>query len=239
MLDAFLHVPGDAGTTEIARRTGINASTVSRLLSTLVDGGYVEHVPETGLYRLGPQVLRLSNHVLSRLDLRSIARPHLAALEQATGETATLSIPGEREAVTVDFVASRQSVASIARIGRPSIAHATATGKVMLAFSPGAAAQKPLEQFTDRTLTDGKALRREVAAVRDQGWAQAVREREADLNAIAAPVFGATGGLAAILGVQGPAGRFGRRTREAALPLLLERARAMSVALGYTESAVE
>ena len=45
VLDAFLEQPGEAGTNEIARRTGINASTVSRLLSTLVAGGYVEHVP--------------------------------------------------------------------------------------------------------------------------------------------------------------------------------------------------
>ena len=53
--------------------------------------------------------------------------------------------------------------------------------------------------------------------MRTGGWAQAVKEREPDLNAIAAPVFGADGALVAILGVQGPAGRFGRKKREAAL----------------------
>jgi len=132
VLDAFLEVPGEAGTNEIARRTGINASTVSRLLSTLVAGGYVEHLAESGRYRLGPHLIRLANHMMSSLDLRALARPHLAALEEATGETASLSIAGEREAVTVDFVPSRQSVASVARVGRPSVAHATATGKVAL-----------------------------------------------------------------------------------------------------------
>ena len=114
VLDAFLDVPGEAGTNELSRRTGINASTVSRLLSTLVAGGYVEHVPESGRYRLGPHLIRLANHMMSSLDLRTLARPHLMALEQATGETATLSIAGEREAVTVDFVASRKAVASVA-----------------------------------------------------------------------------------------------------------------------------
>jgi IclR family acetate operon transcriptional repressor len=92
-----------------------------------------------------------------------------------------------------------------------------------------------LERFTDRTLVDRKGLRSEIAQVRAQGWAQAVKEREVDLNAIAAPVYGANGALAAILGVQGPAGRFGRKKREAALPVLLERARALSASLGYNE----
>jgi IclR family acetate operon transcriptional repressor len=210
VLDAFLDVPGEAGTNELARRTGINASTVSRLLSTLVAGGYVEHVPESGRYRLGPHLIRLANHMMSSLDLRTLARPHLTALEQATGETATLSIAGEREAVTVDFVASRKAVA-------------TPDGR--------------LERFTDRTLPDAKMLRREIADVQQQGWAQAVKEREVDLNAIAAPVYGANGRLAAILGVQGPAQRFGRKKREAALPLLLERADALSAALGYNPRA--
>src|SRR5436305_2769850 len=104
VLDAFLEMPGEAGTNEIARRTGINASTVSRLLSTLVGGGYVEHVPSSGRYRLGPHLLRLANHMMASLDLRSLARPHLLALERGTGETATLSIAGEEAAVTVDFV---------------------------------------------------------------------------------------------------------------------------------------
>jgi len=234
VLDAFLDVQGEVGTNEISRRTGINASTVSRLLSTLVSGGFVEHIPESGRYRLGPHLIRLSNHALAQIDLRTLARPHLAALEEETGETATLSIAGENEAVTVDFVVSRATVASVAHIGRPSVPHATATGKVMLAFAPTARFSAELEPYTDRTITSSKRLMREIAQVREQGWAEAVKEREIDLNAIAAPILGGNGELAAILGVQGPSSRFGRRKREAALPFLMARAHALSEALGYT-----
>ena len=56
--------------------------------------------------------------------------------------------------------------------------------------------------------------------MRIQGWARAEGEREPDLNAIAAPVFGATGDLAAVLGLQGPAGRFDHAAQDAALPAL-------------------
>ena len=233
ILDAFLDGPGETGTNELARRTGINASTVSRTLATLAAGGYVEHLPETGRYRLGAHILALSEHVLARLDLRGLARPHLAELEAATGETATLSVPGDPDAITVDFVASRASVASVARVGRPSIAHATATGKVMLAFGPAPGLTGALERFTERTITDPAALAEEVERVRRNGVARAEGEREPDLNAVAAPVFGARGELAAILGVQGPAGRFDRHAQDAAVAALPAHAGALSRSLGH------
>jgi IclR family acetate operon transcriptional repressor len=238
VLDAFLQVRGDAGTTELARITGINASTVSRTLSTLVDAGYVEHVADTGRYRLGTHLLALSNHVLARLDLRVLARVHLESLEATLGETTTLSIPSEPDAITVDFVPSRASVSSVARIGRASVAHATATGKVMLAFAPAEVRPSRLERFTERTIVDRAALRSEVEAVRGRGWARAVGEREEHLNAIAAPVFGARGELAAILGVQGPDTRFDTDAQDAAAHVLVASAVALSRELGYHATAI-
>ena len=225
----------ELGTNELARRTRINASTVSRLLATLASGGFVEHVPETGRYRLGLRLLQLGNAVLGRLDLRRVARPQLEALAAETGETATLSAPGGRDAITVDFVQSEASVQSVARVGRPSIAHATATGKVLLAFGAVELPKPSFEVFTPRTITDSRALEREIQRVRKRGYAEAVGEREEELNAIAAPVFEARGSLAAILGLQGPASRFDRAAMREALPALLARAGKASNALGWTE----
>ena len=70
----------ELGTNEIARRTGINVSTISRILATLVSGGLVEYVAATGRYRLGLGVVRLASAVPERLDIRALARPHLAEL---------------------------------------------------------------------------------------------------------------------------------------------------------------
>jgi DNA-binding IclR family transcriptional regulator len=201
VLDALADAGAELGTNELARRTRINASTVSRLLATLADAGLVEHVPERGRYRLGVRLLRLGDAVASRLDLREAARPHLQALVAATGETATLSAPGDPDAVTVDFVQSPSSVQSVARLGRPSVAHATATGKVLLAFGGRELPAEPLEAFTERTITSRAELAAEVERVRKRGWAQAIGQREDGLNAVAAPVFGPDGELAAILGL--------------------------------------
>lgn len=224
---------GELGTNEIARRTGINASTVSRLLATLAAGRFVEHVPASGRYRLSLRLIELGNAVLGRLDLRALARPHLQALVRETGETATLSAPGQHDAITIDFAHSSSVVQSVAQIGRPSIGHATAVGKVMLAFGDVELPAAPFAAFTPRTITTRARLVDELAQVRKRGFAEAREEREEGLAAVAAPVRGSRAELAGIVGVQGPASRFDARAMRAAAVAVLEHAGAVSRALGW------
>jgi len=231
ILDALADA-GEVGTNELARRTGLPASTVSRQLGTLAATGLVEQDAETGRYRLGIHVVRLANAVLARLDVRRVARPHLEELVRITGETATLHVPGEDDAVTVDFVPSAHFIQHVSQLGRPSIAHATSAGKVMLAFAGRPLPRGPLRAYTPRTITSTRALAAEIATVRDQGYAEAVEEREPGLAAVAAPVWSSTGALAAIVALQGPTARFGRAEVAAAVAPLLERAAAISAALG-------
>lgn len=255
VLDVLAASESGLGVNELARRIGVNASTASRLLGTLQEAGLVTR-SEGGPYRLGLKLVALSDRVLAQLDVRALARPLLTRLVAETGETATVSLPGEGEAITVDFVPSPSSVVSMARVGRPSVPHATAVGKVMLAFADGVtagagaaagggapamsggapmgggAAAVSLTAFTDRTITDPATLARELAAVRERGWAEAVGERESDLAALAAPVFGRAGELAAILGVQGPVSRLPAGIRRGLREPLLMAAADLSSALG-------
>jgi DNA-binding IclR family transcriptional regulator len=222
---------GELGTNELARRAGTTASTVSRQLGTLVESRLVEHDPQTGRYRLGMRLVELANSVLLRLDVRTVARPHLQALVEQLDETATLSVPGEPDAVTVDFVRSQQYVQGNTHVGRPSIAHATAAGKVMLAFTERQP-KRPLQGYTERTITDPVRLAEELERIRRRGFAEAFEERELDLNAIAAPVWSSGRELVAIIAVHGPVRRFGRAAARQGLPLLLEHASAISRELG-------
>jgi DNA-binding IclR family transcriptional regulator len=213
---------------ELARAVGVNPSTASRLLATLASHRLVERSPQ-GTWRLGLGLLALSERALSGLDVRERAHPWLRWLVEQTGETATLSLPGAGEAITLDFVPSPRSVVSMARVGRPSVPHATATGKVMLAFG-ATSAQDPLgaasrlgrlERFTERTICDADALADELRLTQERGFACAVGEREPDLAALAAPVLGRQGELSAIVGLQGPAARLStNRRRELRAPLL-------------------
>ena len=222
LLDALSESDGDLRVGELARRIGVNASTASRLLATLERGELVERTA-SGSYRLGLKLVTLSDHVLARLDVRELGRPWLEWLVAQKGETATLSVPGGSEAITVDFVPSASSVVSLARVGRPSVPHATAAGKVMLAFAGSGTQPSPgaqLESFTDRTITDPRALAEELKRVRDSGIAEAIGEREPDLGALAAPVLGRSDELVAILGVQAPVARLhAEKLRSARSPL--------------------
>jgi DNA-binding IclR family transcriptional regulator len=172
--------------------------------------------------------------VLAGLDVRERARPLLARLVADTGESATLSLPGDGEAITVDFIPAASSVVSLARLGRSSVGHATAAGKIVLAFATAEAAadERPLHAFTARTITDREVLAAQLRAIREQGIAEAVGEREPDLAALAAPVLGRGGELIAILGLQGPATRLPSATRRALRAPLLAAAAELGRALG-------
>jgi len=235
ILDALAE-GGELGTNELSRRIGATPSTVSRQLGTLAESGLVEHVPATGRYRLGLRLVGLANAVLARLDVRAVARPQLEELAHATGETATLSVAGEQDAVTIDFVAGAHSVQHVTQLGRPSIAHATSAGKVMLAFTDRPLPAPPLHAYTRRTITDPAALAREVSRVRRQGYAEAIEEREEGLSAVAAPVIGSAGTLAGIVALQGPTARFGRSELRAVRAALLERTTAISASLGWVST---
>jgi IclR family acetate operon transcriptional repressor len=230
LLDELRDSESGLGVNELARRIGVNASTASRLLATLESAGIVERDGH-GPFRLGLHLVTLADRVLARLDVQALARPILLELMETTGETATLSLPGEREAITVDSVPSRSSVVSMARLGRPSISHATAVGKVMLAFGGDTLpSEHELTALTPRTITDRAVLAAEIRGVHRRGFATVFGEREVDVNAIAAPVFDRTGALAAILGVQAPASRLADPTR--VLPTLQAGTAALTRALG-------
>ncbi len=229
VLDALAEARTELGTNEIARRTGVNVSSISRLLSTLTTAGLVQHVPSTGRYRLGIKILQLAGAARESMDVRGMARPFLEELTAITGETSTLSLPGAHDLLTIDFVPSPKSVRSVARVGRNSVAHATAAGKVLLTWG-GRLPEGELVRYTDRTTTDRAVLEQEIEHVRARGWAQAVGEREDDLNAIAVPVLDGNRTLVAVLGVQGPASRFTPRSMRAAIDPLTERAAALASA---------
>ncbi len=231
VLDELRDSEHGLGVNEVARRIGVNPSTASRLLATLESAGLVQRDDPQTPYRLGLALVTLANRVLARLDLQALARPVLVELMERTGETATLSLPSAREAITVDSAPSRNSVVSMARLGQPSVAHATAVGKVMLAFGGGPLPrERDLVALTEQTITDRAALAEEIATVHEQGYGTVFGERDPDVNAIAAPVFGPAGTLAAIVGLQGPSNRLEDPVR--LLPVLEEEAAQLTRALG-------
>ena len=227
----------ELGTNEIARRAGINASTVSRLLATLAAARYVEHVPETGRYRLSLRLVELGNAVLGRLDLRELARPHLQDLVRETGETATLSAPGEHDAVTIDFAHSSSAVQSVAQLGRPSIGHATAAGKVMLAFGDVELPERATSSHSRRERSRrARSSRRSSSAFAVAGTARRGTNARSGWPRSRHPCATAAESSQRSSACKGQRRASMPQAIRAAVPLLLEHAATLSGELGLPES---
>ena len=232
LLDLLAASPEGLGTNELARQLGVNPSNASRLLGTLRAAGLVDRAAADGPWRLGLHLVALADHALAALDVRELARPAMRQLAAETGETVTLSVSAGAESVTVEFVPGAGSVVSVAQLGRPSVAHATATGKVMLAFGDAPLPEGELEIYTERTITRSQELAAVIKEARRLGYAEAIGEREDDLAALAVPIIGAGSRLIAILGLQGPESRLTAKRRVAVIPALVEAAADVATALG-------
>jgi DNA-binding IclR family transcriptional regulator len=192
---------------EIADSLGLAKGTAHGLLRTLHEVGFVEQERQGGNYRLVPDVLRLGSERWDLNELRSRAINWCDALAARTGESVRLAAFRDNEVVVVHHVfradASKQSLTTGATLSL----HASAPGKVLVAFEPNAARawySRDLLRLTPYTITDRRVLQRELASVRDLGYATSVEEVTIGVSAIAAPIRDRGGYVVAAVSVQGP-----------------------------------
>ena len=222
---------------EISQRAGINKVTAFRILANFEERGYVEREPGSGQYRLGLRLLELSTRLRERLDLRTVARPHLEALRAAVGETVNLAVPGGRGIVYIDILESAYGLRMAASVGEADDYHSTALGKAMLAFWPeerrtAVLGRRRLTRKTERTLTDRRALRRDLALCHAQGYAVDDEENEAGARCIGAPVLDDSGRVVGALSVSGPGSRVTPERVPAVAARVVQAADAVSRGMG-------
>lgn len=195
------------GVSELARRTDIPKSTVFRLLGTLETSGAVERHGDG--FRTGP----LFGTHLALPDDPAIARiqvvltPFLSVLYEATRETCQLAVLQQGEILFLNKLHGIHRAHSPSRIGGRAPAHCTSLGKVLLAFDREAADQvcaSELFAFTDETITDGEALRVELARVAKRRIGTDDNEYVEGVASVASVVTDADGRPCASLAVSGP-----------------------------------
>ncbi len=200
----YLEDRPDAGVTELAQHLGVSPSTAHRLARTLCDVGLVGQDVRTDRYHLGPALIPLGRAAEARLGF-SVARPALAELAAATGESVSLGVRQGDEVLTVVAVASSQALRFDLAEGSRVPIHASAMGKALLAFAPAhERGVQALDALTDATITDPRALAADLEVVRERGWALNDEERDRGVRAIGVPLVGAGGVAVAALAVQGP-----------------------------------
>jgi DNA-binding IclR family transcriptional regulator len=212
LLQAFSGGAAELRLGELANDAGLNKTTAFRLLSALENAEMVERTEAGDAYRLGPEIVRLGSLALGGNRLQAAAGPIVRALAEETRETVTLEVLVGSEAAILDEAMGSHAVGLVPSVGTRWAAHATSTGKVLLAHLPedalGARLPRRLARFTPRTIVDRAALKKELRLVRERGVATCVEELEPGLVTIGAPVRSAAGVVAA-LSVGGPRSRLG------------------------------
>lgn len=209
---------GHARVSELAEELGIHKSTASRLLTTLARRGMVEQTPPDGSYRLGPGVAQLAHATPGEVDLRAASRPVSERLAEATGETVNLAVHDGEGIISIDQVVGSSAVVIANWADQRTPTHATAAGKLLLAFMKEPERERilagPLEACTSRTITDASELRAALQETRERGYAVSLEEQELGLSAVSAPVFTRSGAVAAALTLSGPSVRLQPDTLE-------------------------
>src|SRR5262249_22011020 len=204
---------GDVPLGDLARATGLQPPTAHRLLQTLVQREWVVQNPRTTQYRLRRKLLSIVGDIEARTArLRALARPHLTALRDDTGESTNLVVLDGLAAVYIDQVPSRRPIRMFAEIGARVPAYASGAGKAMLAFQTPtvdrALERLTLEPLTAHTLTDRAALKRALRQARTRGYAFDSEEYEVGVACTAAPIRGEDGIAVAAISVSAPAARW-------------------------------
>ena len=205
----------ELGVSELAARTGLVPSTAHRLLATLTDRRYV--AAERGRYRLGPRLRELTEGRTDPIDrLREMARPHLQAIQRATGETANLIVLEGVNAVYVDQVEGSRMIRMFTEVGSGVLAHTTGGGKAILA-----------------------ALEEDIARIRRRGFAIDDEEHEEGVSCVAAVILAANGEPVAALSISGPSPRIVNAATADLGELLRRHAEQISAALENTSQVPE
>jgi len=239
VLSLFTRETPSLSLTEIKDAAALNKTTAFRIIATLEAAGYLVRNPRTKQYRPSLKVLQLGFTAVSSLEFRDIARPYLQQLSQDVDETVSLSVLDGLDVVYVDRIRRKQIVGVVLGIGSRIPAQCGSMGKVMLAHLPSEELTQRLNNSlapcTPHTIIDQAAFAKELAQVREQGYALNDEELEIGLRAVAAPVWDHTNQVVAAINVTGSVRTISQqRMVEDLAPKLKDTAVQISSSLGYT-----
>lgn len=225
------------GVTEMAQQLDISKAVVHRILNSLRVQGFIDIDPTSRRYRLGPASLAVGLAFLRNVDVRDLARPVLRELSDETQETATLSIRSGWQRVYIDQVTPGREVKMTVDLGRPFPLHAGSSSKALLAHLPVEEVDTyvslvGLEQLTNLTITDSDQLKKELAKIREVGFAVSSGERQSGAASVAAAILDHDGHPIAAMSLCGPAERFQSEV-DAAASAVVAASRSISKQMGY------
>jgi IclR family KDG regulon transcriptional repressor len=215
----FLVQRGEVGVSEIGRHVGVTVGTAHRLVGTLVETGFAEQNPDNRRYRPSSRLLGLARTMRAQVSVRAYLHESLTELMRAVNETVNLGVLQDDMVLYLDKVISDQPFGIEARIGIRLPFYCTGLGKVLVSHLPDEEAEALIARVRASAKGDPKlpklpVLRKELKAVREQGFAEDAGEFLPDVYCVATPVTGADGVVVAAISVSVPRSRFGPRREE-------------------------
>ena len=209
IVDILVSYPKGISLADLCTETGLNKTTVFRILANLQEFRYVTQDIQDGKYRLGYKFVEISTTILSTSDIRKTARPYLEKLSTITSEVVHLIILDGYEGVYIDKVHnSSNTIRMRSQVGKHLLLHSTSAGKVLLSGMSEAEVDniikaKGLIKKTENTITDRDTLMKELVKIRKQGFAEDDIENEEGIRCLAAPIFNYRGEIAAVVSIAG------------------------------------
>ena len=227
---------------EISHKLGIPKSSASYILRTLERRGYLRRDPETGRYRLGLKILSLGGDARANLDLAEVALPFMRGLQDRIHLTIHLAVLDQGEAVYIEKVEAPGFFKVNTWVGRRMYLHSTSVGKCLLAWLPKPEVetllrQQGMKKRTPKTISSVAKLLSGLERVREQGHALDDEENSLGARCVGAPIFDATGGVTAALGVSGTLTQMDEENMVKIVDALKETARRISRQLSHGGSA--
>ncbi|ASY27956.1 IclR family transcriptional regulator [Candidatus Planktophila limnetica] len=194
----------------LARAHDIPKSTTSRILGALERAGLVQR-DRNGAFLAGQVLTSFAREQNQDSVLVTRMRAVLESLSEQTGETANLAVPGNGFINLLDQVDGQYLLGATNWIGKQVPYHASALGKVLLAYSAVTISAGRLERLTDKTITSRTRLLEELEEVRRRGFAIISDELEVGLVAVAAPIREQDGRVVGAISVSGPSTRLNNK----------------------------
>ena len=174
---------------EIAKKVALSRPVVRRILLTYAHLGYAEQA--NGLWNLTPRILELSVGYFGASSLPEVSYPYMSEVVERTGETCSVGTLDRREVLHVARLEDRRPLPHSVRVGTRLPAHATATGKVLLAHLSAESLEEflsssPFDSHTPHTITTAAAMRDRLETIRQQGYD--ISQEELNPGMIAAAV---------------------------------------------------
>ena len=226
------------GLSDLARRLDLHVSTVFNLARTMASLHYLQQSPDDRRYRIGRSLLSLGANAVDDVLLVNKARTVMEELSRVSGESGTFAVWTGGDVVAMARSSGGGSFELSDRVGGVRPAHATATGKVLLAELPDErvaayARATGLVRLTARTIVDLRRLMGELNRVRQTGVALDHGEYREDVCCIAMPVRDFSGRVVGAMGLSGPIWRMTEEVRRKKAVLLEKAVRKLSHDLGH------